>query len=293
MGLTKKVSIDDTRGHKLATDLKGQFNMLHSMDFYDDYEIEELLLRQKKLELDYIKKRFKVPTDFVQFSPSSADKCKRELFYKINKLKKDEQSTHPYQRRWTRNSTAVHEAVQRDLLYMEKHLPNPAFKVEMMGEGVAEGLPAWEKNLQAYKLIEHNGQKFYLYGMMDGILQYKDGSRIGFEFKTKSTKQDTIHKLKKPSPSHVQQTVAYSILFGIDEYLITYESVAKDEWRSGAIAYEDIKPFYVKVTEKQRIKLLDKFAEVAEMVNNGEIPQQETSKCFFCPYKSFCLGGNK
>ncbi|MFP3427608.1 hypothetical protein, partial [Pseudoalteromonas sp. SIMBA_162] len=85
----------------------------------------------------------------------------------------------------------------------------------------------------------------------DGILQYKDGSRVGFEFKTKSTKQDTIHKLKKPSPSHIQQTVAYSLLFGIDEYLITYESVSKDEWRSGPIAYEDIKPFYVKVTEKQ------------------------------------------
>ena len=289
--LTKGVGVEIDRGTQLVHDLKGQFNMLHSMDFYPDLEIEQLLLKQKELEIEYLKEPFYVPKDHVQFSPSSVDKCKRELFYKINRMKKDEQTTYPYQRRWTRNSTAVHEAVQRDLLYMEKLIPNPAYTVERMKEGKAAGLPAWEKNIQAYKLFEHNGQKFYLYGMMDGVLHYKDGSRVGFEFKTKSTKQDTVHKMKSGSPSHIRQTVAYSLLFGIDEYLLTYESVAKDEWRAGVTAYNDIKPIYVKVTEKQKLALLDKLAETAAMVENGEIPDRETSKCFFCPFKERCLGG--
>lgn len=289
--LTKGVGIEVDRGTQLVNDLKGQFNMLHSMDFFPEVEIEKLLLKQKELEIEYLQDRFYVPKDYMQFSPSNVDKCKRELIYKANRMKKDENLVCPYQRRWTRNSTAVHEAVQRDLLYMEKLVPNPAFTVERMKEGRAKGLPAWEKNIQAYKQFEHNGQKFYLYGMMDGVLNYKDGSRIGFEFKTKSTKQDTVHKMQKGSASHIKQTVAYSLLFDIDEYLLTYESVAKDEWRAGVTAYNDIKPFYVKVTEKQKLALLDKMAEVAEMYQNGEVPDIEKSKCFFCQYKNICFGG--
>lgn len=287
MALTKKVTRDDSRGKELERALKGQFNMLHSINYFDDYGIESLLLEQKKLEVDYIKNRFQLPDNYVKFSPSGADKCRRELFYKINRVKQDEQTTYPYQRRWTRNSTAVHEAVQRDLLYMEKHLPNPALKVARMDE---TGLPAWEKNLQNYKIIQHNGVEFVLFGMMDGVLDYKDGSQVGFEFKTKSAKQDVVHRLAKPSRSHVQQTVAYSLLFDIDEYLITYENVSKDEWRAGSIAFDDIKPFYVKITDKQKKNLLDKFAEVTMMVQDGELPNKETSKCMFCPFKTTCGG---
>lgn len=275
----------------MVNELRGQFNLLHSIDFFPDYKIEKLLLDQKQLELGYIKNRFFVPKDLPQFSPSSVAKCRRELFFKSNKVEQDEQARFPYQRRWTRNSTAVHEAVQRDLLYMEKELPNPAFTVKRMEEGKAKGLPAWEKNIQQYKLIEHNGQKFYLYGMMDGVLNYKGEKEVGFEFKTKSTKQDSAVKLKAVNPAHKQQAIAYSILFGVDEFMFMYESVAKDEWRAGQTAYDDFKIFHIKVTEKQRTKLLDKLAETCEMIENGQLPDKETSKCFFCPYKSRCMEG--
>lgn len=290
MALTKKITKDTTRASELEKALRGQFNRLHRMNYFDDYKIESLLLEQKKLEVEYIKNRFQTPKGYVRFSPSSADACKRGLFYKALGVPPDNELKHPYQSRWTRNSSAIHEAVQRDLLYMEKLLSKPAFTVARMPE---TGLPAWEKNLQNYKIIKHNGVEFVLYGMMDGILEYKDGSRIGFEFKTKSTKQDRVHKLTKPSPSHIKQTVAYSLLFDIDEYLITYESVAKDEWRAGVSAYEDIKPMYHKVTEKEKLQLLDRFAEITVAVQTGEIPDMETSKCMFCKYKSKCLGGNE
>ena len=28
------------------------------------------------------------------------------------------------------------------------------------------------------------------------------------------------------------------------------------------------------------------------LVENGELPDRETSKCFFCPFKERCLGGD-
>lgn len=290
MSITSKVKRDRSRGTELVKALKRQFNALHSSNYFDNYEVENLLLQQKQHEVNLLKNRPVLPNDYPRFVPSGASKCDRELFYKIIGMKRDEDNLFPYQGRWALNATGVHEQRQRDLLYCEKILKNPAFTVKRM----ENGLPAWEKNIQKYKLFEHKGQKFYIFGMMDGQLVYqKDGSIIGFEFKTKSTKADKIERMKGPDPNHKKQLICYSLLFGVDEFLITYESVAKDEWRTGSLAMNDLQPFYVKVTEKQKTALLDKFADIAAAYENGEIPDQQTSKCLFCPYKQSCLGGAK
>lgn len=288
MAITKKVTRDRSRGTELVNALKRQFNGIHSIDHFEDLEIEKLLLQQKQYEVELIENRFNVPNDYPKFSPSGASKCKRELFYKLNKAKRDTAPKPAFQGRWTKNATGVHEQRQRDLLYSEKLLRSPSFLVERM----ANGLPAWEKNVQAYRLFEHKGQKFYIFGMMDGILKYRrTGSRIGWEFKTKSTKQDAVEKKKGPEPHHKQQEIGYALLFDLKEFLITYESLAKDDWRSADFAIEDLKSFYLEVSEEQKESLLDKYAEVAEAVENGELPPQERSKCLFCPYKTICLEG--
>lgn len=289
MGLVKKVTLDVeprySRGHELANALLAQFNEWHSKDTQQKTAIEEVLLKQKELQLagaTGIKKR---PTDMLIYSPSGASKCKRELFYKALKEKtKDEKF--PYQRRWTRNSTAVHEAVQRDLLYMTKEMKNPAFTVKFL----ENGLPAWEENIKVAKIFEHNGVKFAILGMMDGILQYKDKSTVGFEFKTKtnSVAQVGTFKMKAPAPYHIQQCTAYSLLFGMDEFVLMYEAVAKDQWMKGEEARTDIRTFYHYVTDKEKRELLDKFAEVAKDVQDKEIPEMEVEKCIFCPYQYKC-----
>lgn len=288
MALTKKVTRDRTRGAELSRAMVRHFNAIHSIDHFDMYEVEAILLQQKELEVKYLQHRFAVPYDHPRFSPSGASKCKRELFYKLNRFKHDQATRHPYHNRWAKNATGAHEQRQRDLLYGEVLLDSPAFTVERM----PSGLPAWEKNVQKYKLFDHNGQKFYIYGMMDGQVRYtKDGSLIGFEYKTKSTSIDKIEKIKGPDASHKKQLIGYSLLFGIDEFVIMYESLAKDEWRQGQYAKADTVAFYVKVTEAQRQELLDKYAEVAAGVATGEIPDKETSKCMFCPFKNTCLLG--
>lgn len=277
---------DSERGNRLAGALYNQFQALHTKDYYDDYEIESLLIEQKEKDLSLIKSYPKLPEGLIVFSPSSASACGRGLFFKANKEEKDEIQRYPYQRRWTRNSSAVHEAVQRDLLYSEKVLKNPMFVVERL----ESGLPAWEQNIKKCIEIEHNGVKFALNGMCDGILNYTvDGSKVLFEFKTKSTTIGAVgtYKLKGVSEEHRIQAVAYSILFGVDESIFTYESVAKDGWTKGAEAKVDLRTFYIKITEEDRIELLDRLSEIAKQYYANKLPAKE-DKCFFCVYKTAC-----
>lgn len=278
---------DSERGQRLAGALYNQLNDLHSVDFYPNYEIESLLLKQKEHDLDKMKNFERLPEGLISFSPSSASACGRGLVFKANKEEKDEVIRYPYQRRWTRNSSAVHEAVQRDLLYCEKVLKNPIFTVERL----ESGLPAWEQNIKTAKVIEHNGVKFVLNGMCDGILNYTpDGSKVLFEFKTKSTTIGTVgtYKLKGVQEEHRIQAVAYSILFGVDEVVFMYESVAKDGWTKGAEAKVDFRTFYVKITEEDRKNLLDRLSEIASDYYANKLPEKESEKCFFCVYKEAC-----
>lgn len=280
------VENDSERSQRIAGALYNQFNDLHSVDFFPDYEIESLLLRQKEHDLSNIKEYQRLPEGLISFSPSGASSCGRGLIFKARKEKKDEIQRFPYQRRWTRNSSAVHEAVQRDLLYSEKVLKNPVFKVHRL----ESGLPAWEQNIKTAKIIEHNGVKFVMNGMCDGILEYTpDGSKVLFEFKTKSTTIGTVgtYKLKGVQEEHRIQAIAYSIMFGIDEAVFMYESVAKDGWTKGAEAKVDFRTFYIKITEQDRLELLDRLSEVAKAYYEGTVPPKE-DKCFFCVYKTAC-----
>ncbi|HQD37278.1 MAG TPA: PD-(D/E)XK nuclease family protein [Thermodesulfovibrio thiophilus] len=272
------------RGLELAGALYNQFNEFHSKTHWDDPQIEELLVRQKVYEMD--NEGWFDSNGTIMFSPSSASKCERELCLKAMKVQKDNKILLPFQQRWVRNSSAIHEAVQRDLLYMTKKMEDPPFKV-LFNE---EGLPMWEKNNAQYKEFEHNGVKFAIAGMMDGQLVYRDGSIIGFEFKTKSNSVAQVghYKMKDVADYHRLQCVAYSLLFGLDEFIIMYEAVAKDQWFKGEDARIDIRTFYVNVTEQERNDLLDKFARVTKSVQNDELRPCEPDKCGFCEYKSIC-----
>ena len=58
------------RGNRLAGALYNQFNDLHKIDFYDDIEIEELLLKQKEHDLEQLKDFKQLPEGLISFSPS-------------------------------------------------------------------------------------------------------------------------------------------------------------------------------------------------------------------------------
>lgn len=239
--------------------------------------------------------RFQVPKRFSKFTPSSASKCKRELYYKIKKMEQEDENQ-PYNNRWTRNSTAVHEAVQRDMLYAEKFIDSPDFSIQMIETEQFGSLPAWEKQIENYKIHRHDDQEFVVSGMMDGLLTHNPtGKTYGFEFKTKTNSSDQVHKMTKPAQHHIQQATTYSLIFEdetgrpLRDFFLVYEAVPKDKWGAGVIAWEDLKVFHVHITDRQRNNMLKKFAEVAKMVDDGELPDRQRSKCMFCPFKKICL----
>ncbi|MEH7117234.1 hypothetical protein V7128_07405 [Neobacillus vireti] len=276
-----------TKGEKMARQLIDMFNQLHSLDrLKDDRGIEELLVRQKLKEIEMIDSKPDYPQGLVKFNPSGASKTVYDLYLKgIGVPEKEEKF--PYHNRWTRNSTAIHTATQRDLLYCEKYVPNPAFTVVR----TEEGLPAWEDNILKWVKLEHHGAEFILNGKMDGILRYKDGTLVGFEYKTKTNSigQVGYYKLKDIADGHKMQCISYFLLFGIRDYIVMYEGIAKDQWNKGAEAKPDIRAFHFYVTDEMAEELLDKWAYVTKCVESG-IEPDDKELGFFSGYKYLVEG---
>ena len=150
-----------------------QLNTFHTMDVRKDKELEEILLKQHQYEFDQMDKEdSEQDATIPRYSPSSVSKCMRELYFKYSpqKFEKDKETVFPYHRRWQKNATYCHMRVQEDILYSSKYVPNAPFEVFIL----PNGLPAWEKAVARYRIIEHNGQKFALFGMCDGILTRYD-----------------------------------------------------------------------------------------------------------------------
>lgn len=288
----------EARKNQLVKAFLNHLERFHSMSEIFDKDIELEVLQD---EIDAINnpKEVKFEKGVVTFSPSSASKCERELFYKAKRFDKDEVQMLPYQKRWVRNGSAIHAAIQKDLLLAQEHLIKPEFKVLRL----PNGKPAWERNIKDVKQFNYDGVRFQLFGMTDGILEFKDGTRILFEFKTKSTSLGAIgdYKMKDAQDGHKQQALSYGLLFeeyGATETLFVYESLAKDGWMKGEEAKPDIRVFYYKPTQDEIDDLLEKFARVAASVYKNEIPEAEFPKsekefddgfkCTFCPYKEQC-----
>lgn len=280
--LRKEALREDGYGKKLADDLLAHFTEFHSLDrVWDRKDVETLLVRQKQREIDNLFTKPTYPRDLVKFNPSGASKTVMDLYLKAKGFK-EKTERYPYHTRWTRNSTAVHEAVQRDLLYAEKVLPDPLFTVER----TAEDLPAWEDNILGWKQLEHKGKQFILNGKMDGVLIHEPtGKRVGFEFKTKSNSVGQVghYKMKEATSYHVEQCVAYYLLTGIRDYILTYEGVAKPQWSAMAEAKPDLRTFHVYITDEMATELLDKWAYVTECVEN-DTPPEDKELGFFSGY---------
>lgn len=228
------------------------------------------------------------------FSPSSANSCKRELYVKARGAKRDVKANPPYQGRWQRIGTAIGDLLQRDLLFIERYFEKKT------GEGPAfiptrtdENYPMWEDFAKDMTTVEHNGVKFNLFGTPDGILRYKDGRNVGLEIKSKQTTaaQTSLYSMKEPKQDHVKQVTAYSIMYGVDDYIIAYVNASKKSWVMSEEDYEknpDVRAFHIHVTESDRHALLDGFADVVRAVQDGNPPPLDLDKWMFNSFKTAC-----
>ncbi len=93
---------------------------------------------------------------------------------------------------WQRRWRFIGDAIQRNILLAERHYEkftgeDPCFRIER----TKDGFPAFEDLVKTRKIIEHNGQRFSLIGMCNGILEYTEEhgvvTRVGLEIKLKQT----------------------------------------------------------------------------------------------------------
>ena len=296
----KKDRIDaqhEQRAFELTRDFIWMLDSWHSIPEPFDPKLEAYFLQTRAeiilnpVELD--EKRY--------FTPSSANSCPRELFHRLRGDQRDDFDIQPHQGRWQRMGTAFGDMIQRDLLYIHKHFERingtkPPFipkYVELDLGGSKRKVPYWEDFAKKTMSIVHDGVEINLMGQPDGILRYRDGSTIGLEIKSKQTSYSRTSQfsMKEADISHVKQVVAYSLLYGIDEFIILYGNLAKKDWvmdYEEYVKYPDIRAFYVKVTEDDKRELLDKFAEVVKAVKENKPPKLDLDKWTFNRYKLAC-----
>jgi hypothetical protein len=227
------------------------------------------------------------------FSPSNSKACPRELYLKSKGARKDAFPKLPYKGRWQEIGTAIGDVIQRTVLAMERNLPNCPFRFERNEDGT----PVFEDFAKRNHEINHNGQRFYLYGTCDGIMQYvnEDGEiiRVGLEVKSKQTTpaRTSLYSMKEAETGHRQQCVAYSVMFNVDYYIILYVNAAKKGWEMSDDEYEsnpDIRAFGFEITDADRTELLDNFAEIMKSINRSTPPALDLSRWTFNNFKTAC-----
>jgi hypothetical protein len=146
--------------------------------------------------------------------------------------------------------------------------------------------------------VNHNGQRFHLFGTCDGIMQYIDAEtgeiiRVGLEVKSKQTTaaRTSLYTMREAEEGHRKQCAAYSIMYGVDYYIILYVNGAKKNWDLTEEEYEstpDIRAFGFEITDADRNELLDNFAEIARCVNAKIPPAIDLSRWTFNNFKTAC-----
>lgn len=277
----------------LADEFTEMLNVWHALPETWDNALDAEIHRQyaevltKRKYLDFKSQPY--------FSPSSANSDKRELYVKLRGGKRDITERPAYQGRWTRIGTAIGDTIQRDLLFIEKHYEaKTGEKATFIPERTNEGYPKWEDFAKELVKVEHDGAKFALFGTPDGILIHTPtGKRVGLEIKSKQTTaaQTSLYSMKEPKEDHVKQVTAYSVMYGVDDYIILYVNASKKSWVMTDDDYEknpDIRAFHIEVSESGRQALLTDFADVVKAAATGEAPPLNLDKWTFNNYKTAC-----
>jgi hypothetical protein len=303
----------ESRGDRIVREFLEQLDAYYASpnsSFYDN-AIARRFYEQK---LRYLKFTPYPKDGLVTFGASGTNKCDREVVFKYGDVKPEKSDDIPFRGRQRRQGTANIELLQLDLVHMPKRF----------GDGIkfrmAENETDWlmEDAAQKRKVFEYphpeTGElvKFAITAKPDGILWYYDENALVpllFEYKTKATGLLAMNdKLDRngAQADHLRQVTAESLVFGIREGIILYESTEKpawfsDEdnanvpktrktWRDGQ-PVPDLRAFYFYVTDEMQNALLADLARQAALVYSGKVPRmtvEMTSKCGFCQFTAHC-----
>lgn len=281
---------------QMTSDFTTMLDTWHaSPEVYDD-ELDEQIHRWYADYLADKSRKVWPPRDIPYFTPSSASDCRRALYEKMLGAKRDKLSIQPHQGRWTRFGTSIADSIQRDLLFIEKHYEEvTGQEARFRFERNDLGEPMFEEFAKGGVVVRPSGKRFTLFGTCDGIMRYQAVNgrvlRVGLEIKSKQTTaaRTSHYSLREPDSSHVKQCIAYSIMYGVNDYIILYVNAAKNGWVMSDEEYAktpDIRAFHIHITERDKQVLLDEFVDVIQAVEDGNPPTLDPEKWIFNSYKT-------
>ena len=275
---------------KIAEEFLEDLNRFHSKPYPIDKETDMALHKAyyEIMQEDYREKYFK-DVD-LYFSPSSATSCPRELFLKNKGHNRDAVEVVAHRTRWQNIGTAIGDMIQKDVLLMEKHLDNNRFAFNR----VENNYPQFEEFAYIAKPINFNGNKFHLVGTTDGIMQYKNMHKVGLEIKSKQTSYSGTgyYSMKEADPKHVAQCVAYSLMYGVNYWVICYVNASKKSWNmteEDIAKYPDVRTFGIYITDDMKLQLLSYLSDVVTAIKEDKIPELDITKWTFNNYKEACI----
>ncbi len=238
--------------------------------------------------------------DAPYFSPSSLGSCPRELYIKAKQgsKAKDKFRDKPWRGRQRKLGTLGGDLIQRELLAIERNYERltgnkPRFRF-LRNE---DGTPMFEDFAKTNKLVEQGGERFYLFGAPDGIMEYitDDGEliRVGIEIKSKQSTpaRTSLYSMNQPDEDHAKQIAAYAEMFDCDYYMILYINYAKKGWNMSDEDYEktpDIRAFCSQITDEDKREIFSKAVEVTKAIRENKPPKLDLDKWTFNNFKTAC-----
>ena len=273
-----------------AKELTKQINEFH---LYDNVYDDELDIFINQSYADVLKKGKNVDWSKTYFSPSSANKCPRELYHKSKRHKKDPKIWQSHQRRWVQFGEGVAAVLQREFMLSDRHFEKftgrkPRYSMAFTDEGY----PFMEEFVFKQKSFNHDGEEFSILGTLDAVLvDNETGKPLIVELKSKmqTPSKTSQSAMKEAQESHVKQVVCYSLLYDIDEGVIFYQNLAHAGWDMTPEAFQktpDIRLFDVDISKDSQEEILDFFADITRRLRENDPPLPDLSKWKFNDYKN-------
>lgn len=241
----------------------------------ENVSIEDKFLKEYENAVRRKEKRERQVHSSDYFRPSSMYGCERMLFFqRIHGGSQNGEQAEVNLIEICQSGTDRHLDIQHIVEEMEgvKCLDLEEMVKEAQAKGIKTEFVGWNEDHTEGRC---KNEELSIFFQPDGVINFC-GKDMIFEIKTESTYQHSNRY--EPKEDHKWQATCYGMGLGIDYVLFFYE----DRNFCGK------KPYFWKITEEMKEKVLKKISIVNEALKIGVPPVKNDTKCTYCRYKNEC-----
>lgn len=209
------------------------------------------------------------------FKPSSMN-CDRSMYYTAKGVTPDEELPDYHSVGITECGSSSHKRLQ----YYVSQMRNKGFDCDFID-------PEWYAKVKGlnYLVVKEKEEfetkfldtRYNLSFLCDGIIRYR-GEYYILEIKTETHYKNS--KRMNADPKHRNQSVCYSLSFGINKIIWLYEDRDICE----------LKSYLTEVTEKEKEEIINRIQNVESCVKENILPPKTSmlDACKYCSFKETC-----